>query len=497
MSAPSVQVLFPGLKATCLLPIHESPEALKKEGERTEDANKCVRHVQRDNCRMQSGAGVSAEGPQVGESRGELVQLPPKDTGGCEMSDLSSPRTLTFDLMNMVISFKRMVIFLEPVNDTVELVRYLLAWKMPILSVLFCFLLNVLFLTLSEVAWFSLLLLGISTPAALGYLQNRCQNQACEVTVQRRKHYAVQRRDLQTVHLSRQEAMLEVKSLLKQLDEILSQACVSAESVYSVVYWENHTASSLFYGSLLVMLCFLYFAPLGWALTVFNTALFLWNRDFCRVLVELGEMFRQGQSTPAEGEPENLEAELTSFVDQTPTPTSLEDLSPGSIEEAEEAEPDEEFKDAIEEPPLVLVDAPLALVVRPTDWLPDLPWRHVTPPSGLCWKEDDDVPPGVPEFDTLSDNGLLSRNEPIRSKVSKLTEKLRKRYPANNTGNCSNCSAVFNVLKKRRNCSNCGNSFCSRCCSYKVLKSCMGATAPEAQRETVFVCGACNLSLSK
>ena len=28
----------------------------------------------------------------------------------------------------------------------------------------------------------------------------------------------------------------------------------------------------------------------------------------------------------------------------------------------------------------------------------------------------------------------------------------------------------------QRNCSNCGNSFCSRCCSFKVLRSCMGAT---------------------
>ncbi|XP_061086951.1 protrudin isoform X3 [Conger conger] len=436
---------------------------------------------------MQPGAGVSPEGPQVGENRGELTQLPPKDIGGCELSDLSSPRALTFDLMNMVISFKRMVIFLEPVNDAVELGRYLLGWKMPVFSLLFCILLNVLFLTLTEVAWFSVLLLGISTPAALGYLQDRCQSQATEAALQRKRHHAVQRRDLQTVHLTRQEAMLEVKGLLKQLDDILSQACVSAESVYSVLYWENHTASTLFYGSLLVMLGFLYFAPVGWALAMFNSALFLWNRDFCRVLLELREMFRQGHAIPAEGEPENPEPEPTSFVDQTPTPTSMDDLSPGSIEEAEEAEPDEEFKDAIEE-------RSNEIDKFFSGWIDGLMerWRKKRQEE-----EDEDVPTGAPEFDTLSDNGLLSRNEPIRSKVSKLTEKLRKRYPTNNTGNCSNCNAVFSVLKKRRNCSNCGNSFCSRCCSYKVLKSCMGATAPEAQRETVFVCGACNLSLCK
>ncbi len=86
---------------------------------------------------------------------------------------------------------------------------------------------------------------------------------------------------------------------------------------------------------------------------------------------------------------------------------------------------------------------------------------------------------GVPEFDTVSDNGLLSRNEPIRSKVSKLTEKLRKRVPTNttghcgshstsyfsitfiistfktifyfcpSTGNCYQCNSAFSVLKKR------------------------------------------------
>lgn len=53
-----------------------------------------------------------------------------------------------------------------------------------------------------------------------------------------------------------------------------------------------------------------------------------------------------------------------------------------------------------------------------------------TPPP----QEDDDGPLGAPEYDTISENGLLSRNEPIRSKVSKLTEKLRKRYPTTSTG---------------------------------------------------------------
>ena len=52
----------------------------------------------------------------------------------------------------------------------------------------------------------------------------------------------------------------------------------------------------------------------------------------------------------------------------------------------------------------------------------------------LCVQEDDDCSLGIPDYDCITDNGLLSRNEPIRSKVSKLTEKLRKRYPTASAG---------------------------------------------------------------
>uniref|UniRef100_A0A3B5M543 Protrudin n=1 Tax=Xiphophorus couchianus TaxID=32473 RepID=A0A3B5M543_9TELE len=228
-------------------------------------------------------------------------------------------------------------------------------------------------------------------------------------------------------------------SRLKHLDELLSSACQSAEAIYKVLYWDDHATSSRFYGAVLIVVCLLYVAPLGWLLAGLNSIVFLWNRDFYR------GWFIHTYLTITLGMWSCL------LVCGCVCVCFQQDLSPGSIEEAEEAEPDDEFKDAIE--------------------------------------EDDDGPLGAPEYDTVSENGFLSRNEPIRSKVSKLTERLRKRYPA--TSNCSSCNAVFSVLKKRRNCSNCGNSFCSRCCSYKVPRSFMGATAPEAQRETVFVCAAC------
>ncbi|XP_042619744.1 protrudin-like isoform X6 [Cyprinus carpio] len=413
---------------------------------------------------MQCTVSPPQDPTQASGDRAELTQLHAKDASSTDStSDLGSPRVLTFDLLNMVISFKRMAIFLEPVTDSLEVLRYLLGWRMPLCSLFSCVLLNILFLTLTEGAWVTLLLLVVSAPAVLGYLGNRCQATSSEMAVQKKKHFAVQRRDLKTVQMSKQEAMMEVKDMLKRIDELLTLACVYAESVYKVLYWESHTMSSMFYGSLLTAVCLLYMVPVGLSLSVLNSALFLWNRNFCRVLLELKEYVHPSRVLPAE-ETEPCDPDQASLLESTPTPTSVEDQSPGNVEEAEEAEPDDEFKDAIEESQLILPD-------------------------------DDDVSSGVPEFDTVSDNGLLSRNEPIRSKVSKLTEKLRKRVPANTTGNCFQCSSAFSVLKKRRNCSNCGVSFCSRCCSYKVFRSSMGATAPEAQRETVFVCSMCNTFL--
>uniref|UniRef100_A0A2K6SF96 Protrudin n=1 Tax=Saimiri boliviensis boliviensis TaxID=39432 RepID=A0A2K6SF96_SAIBB len=220
-----------------------------------------------------------------------------------------------------------------------------------------------------------------------------------------------------------------------------------------------------FYGALLGMVCMLYLLPLCWVLALLNSTLFLGNVEFFRVVSEYRASLQRRMNPKQEehafeSPPPPDFGGKGDLMDSTPALTPTEDLTPGSVEEAEEAEPDEEFKDAIEE-------------------------------------DDEGAPCPAEDELALQDNGFLSKNEVLRSKVSRLTERLRKRYPTNNFGNCTGCSATFSVLKKRRSCSNCGNSFCSRCCSFKVPKSSMGATAPEAQRETVFVCASCNQTLSK
>ncbi|XP_029814355.1 protrudin [Manacus vitellinus] len=307
-----------------------------------------------------------------------------------------------------------------------------------------------------------MLALLVAVPALLGYLQESCRARPSEPELVRRRYHSIRREDLRKVQLSRQEAIAQVKSFLIQLEGFLSGMCCSCEAVYRVLYWENPTVSSQFYGALLGTVCVLYLLPLCWVLAIVNSTLFLGNTQFYQVIMELKASIEQCVGTkPLESTPEPAEPlPAAAAPDRTPTPTSAEDLTPGSVEEAEEAEPDEEFKDAIE--------------------------------------EDDESSQCSTDFDlSLPDNGFMSKNEVIRSKVSRLTERLRKRYPSNNFGSCTGCAATFSVLKKRRSCSNCGNSFCSRCCSFKVPKAVMGATAPEAQRETVFVCALCNQVLIK
>ncbi|KAM4851666.1 protrudin isoform 7-T7 [Thomomys bottae] len=372
------------------------------------------------------------------------MQTSEREGSGPEMSPNVMPEALpeslppptktaaAFDLFNLVLSYKRLEIYLEPLKDAGDGVRYLLRWQTPMCSLLTCLGLNILFLTLNEGAWYSVGVLMISVPALLGYLQEVCRAQLPESEMMRRKYHSVRQEDLQKVRLSRPEAVAEVKSL--------------------------------FYGALLGTVCMLYLLPLCWVLALLNSTLFLGNVEFFRVVSEYRTSLQQRmnpkqQEQVFESPPLPDVGGIGAFLDSTPAPTPTEDLTPGSVEEAEEAEPDE-FKDAIEE-------------------------------------DDEGAPCPAEDELSLQDNGFLSKNEVLRSKVSRLTERLRKRYPTNNFGNCTGCSATFSVLKKRRSCSNCGNSFCSRCCSFKVPKSSMGATAPEAQRETVFVCASCNQTLSK
>ncbi|XP_058527301.1 protrudin isoform X3 [Ochotona princeps] len=371
---------------------------------------------------------------QTLEREGSAPEVGPSVVPEASQESPPAPtKSSAFDLFNLALSYKRLEVYLEPLRDAGDGIRYLLRWQMPVCSLLTCLGLNVLFLTLNEGAWYSMGALVISVPALLGYLQEVCRARLPESELMRRKYYSVRQEDLQRVRLSRPEAVAEVKSL--------------------------------FYGALLGTVCMLYLLPLCWVFALLNSTLFLGNGEFFRVVSEYRTAV-QRRLSPRQEEPACQSLPLpdavgkSALLDSTPDPTPTEDLTPGSVEEAEEAEPDEEFKDAIE--------------------------------------DDDEGAPCLVEDDlVLQDNGFLSKNEVLRSRVSRITERLRKRCPANTFGTCTGCSATFSMLKKRRSCSNCGNSFCSRCCSFKVPKSSMGATAPEAQRETVFVCASCNQTLSK
>jgi len=72
--------------------------------------------------------GVSQDPSHGAGEVGELSHTLSKETlGSPDASELGSPRyTQHFDLFNMVVSYKRMALFLEPAADAVELTRFLL-----------------------------------------------------------------------------------------------------------------------------------------------------------------------------------------------------------------------------------------------------------------------------------------------------------------------------------------------------------------------------------
>ncbi|XP_004838672.1 protrudin isoform X10 [Heterocephalus glaber] len=314
-------------------------------------------------------------------------------------------KTPAFDLFNLVLSYKRLEIYLEPLKDAGDGVRYLLRWQTPLCSLLTCLSLNILFLTLNKGAWYSVGALMISAPALLGYLQEVCRARLPESELMRKKYHSIRQEDLQKVRLSRPEAMAEVKSFLIQLEAFLTRLCYTCEAAYRVLHWENPVVSSQFYGALLGTVCMLYLLPLCWVLILLNSTLFLGNVEFFRVVSEYRASLQRRMNTKQEEctfeSPLLLDAEgKGALLDSTPAPTptenlSSQDLTPGSVEEAEEAEPDEEFKDAIEE-------------------------------------DDEGTPCPAEDELALQDNGFLSKNEVLRIKVSRLTERLRKRYPTNN-----------------------------------------------------------------
>uniref|UniRef100_A0A7N9CMY6 Zinc finger FYVE-type containing 27 n=1 Tax=Macaca fascicularis TaxID=9541 RepID=A0A7N9CMY6_MACFA len=333
-------------------------------------------------------------GMQTSEREGSGPELSPSVMPEAPLESPPFPtKSPAFDLFNLVLSYKRLEIYLEPLKDAGDGVRYLLRWQMPLCSLLTCLGLNILFLTLNEGAWYSVGALMISVPALLGYLQEVCRARLPESELMRRKYHSVRQEDLQRVRLSRPEAVAEVKSFLIQLEAFLSRLCCTCEAAYRVLHWENPVLSSQFYGALLGTVCMLYLLPLCWVLTLLNSTLFLGNVEFFRVVSEYRASLQQR-------------------------------MNPKQEEHAFESPP----------PPDVggkcgLMDSTPALT--PTE------------------EDDEGVPCPAEDELALQDNGFLSKNEVLRSKVSRLTERLRKRYPTNNFGNCTGCSATFSVLKKR------------------------------------------------
>ncbi|XP_070326091.1 protrudin isoform X3 [Odocoileus virginianus] len=374
------------------------------------------------------------------------MQISEREVCGPEVSPSTVPeatleslpfptKSPAFDLFNLVLSYKRLEVYLEPLKDASDGVRYLLRWQTPLCSLLTCLGLNILFLTLNEGAWYSVGALMISVPALLGYLQEVCRARLPESELMRRKYHSVRQEDLQRVRLSRPEAIAELDPAggppeppVLHLRSCLPRAALGEPHRVLTVLWgsSGHDLHAVSAASVLGPCPFKQHTLPGECGVLPRTSRqAVWRRRRRLSLTRSLKMrlrvchARRSQSPVTKGQD----------------------------------------------------------------------WKELFP------QEDDEGAPCPAEDElVLQDNGFLSKNEVLRSKVSRLTERLRKRYPTNNLGSCTGCSATFSVLKKRRNCSNCGNSFCSRCCSFKVPRSSMGATGAAATSDRALKSLGCGLS---
>ncbi|XP_035256802.1 protrudin-like [Anguilla anguilla] len=246
---------------------------------------------------------------------------------GSEMPENSEG--LTFDLFNTVTTLRNLMAFLEPLNISFRLVKNLLGWK--ICSLLCGVLLNILFLTLSEEAWLLLGLLCVFALAILGYLKQSPRRTATSLALRRQRPSSESMEDQQAL-------ALEMKALLRELDEMLSPACLSAESAHSLLCWGSYSDSALFYGALLAVLYLLYTAPGSYTLVVTNSALFLWKGELHRVVRNMIFWRRSPEAT--EGHREHREK--TAFPGNA-------NISWEDLDETDDLDAEYDFKDAIED----------------------------------------------------------------------------------------------------------------------------------------------------
>uniref|UniRef100_A0A8C4Q904 Protrudin n=1 Tax=Eptatretus burgeri TaxID=7764 RepID=A0A8C4Q904_EPTBU len=361
-------------------------------------------------------------------------------------------------------------------------------WISPRSSLLCCFIVNLMLLLLSEAVWVSLVVVLLVVPALLGYVQARSRSlRSTEEPTALHRRYIVQHADLDHTALTRREAIAQTKEFLVLLQEWMTWVCEILQVVLDTFCWEDQMASMQFYSCLGVVLFTFYFASFRWMLLLTLNLLFFCNKAFVKALLQWCNSKREPQASPQSSSQADPTTDSKTW-NKTPLDASAVEAPAEEIfynpsretlqltsGDGEMVPLEEEFKDAIEEQPVPLGDD-------------EGPWSLV------------ELDPVNGPQDVVGNNGPQGRGEPIKqvSKVvSKLAELKRRHYPPSSPGTCCSCNVAFSVLKKRRCCSNCGNGFCSRCCSYRVTKSAMGATAPNAQQETVPVCCGCYFKLNK
>ncbi|XP_061412489.1 protrudin isoform X1 [Lethenteron reissneri] len=448
----------------------------------------------------ETGPGITGRGGEAG-GRGGAGRV--QGEGGGQRFQASAGGS--FDVLTLAVALRRIEQSARPLRDALEVVKHIVRWRTPVVSVFCCLVLNLFILALSHGAWLALATLLLTVPATLGYAQERCRPRLPEEQLMVQRRHSVWKEDLSRITLSRHEALAETKHFLIQLQHMLTRACDLCEIFYGIISWESQALSVRFYGCLLAALYTFYFLPLHWMILLVVNITFFWNQDFLIVMSEWWRNRKQQRRQQQQQQQQQVQQQQQQQEEELGPPLSPVEVTVTEPNEAEEeaVAPDSYGSEGLMEDPVKYFSHES---LQPStddseeqsleDEFKDAIEERMLPVLG---DEDSHSSSGDQDMVPLDNGGPPARiPEPIRYKVaSKLAELKRRHYPTSTSGTCTSCSNNFSVLKKRRSCSNCGNGFCTRCLNYRVTKSAMGATAPDAQKETVQVCYTCYGRLNK
>jgi len=372
------------------------------------------------------------------------------------------------DIGVLILQVHRLIVLATPILRSVRLIGKIRRWEASGLSLFILIVANLC--ALLPPAYYMTFLLGtFLLVGGLGVTHRRTQC-LCKVF----PPIYIKQEDLHNVDgpLSHQEMIRYYKAVLFKVNTVVQGSNRYLVGFYSVLKWEDIASSIRWFSSIVLMIVAVHLLPLRWCVVMLIN-LYILEGKIAHAIISQQANIVEARAARRK-QVISIDSDTVSQVsfDTISTTSDVAVMQPSDSDSGNELDDDKDELSSEES------DAEEAMekVCDQAD--------NISQADGLQ---------SAPDPDSTS---ILQGKKGTRGPgvVGKLLEFKKKHQHA---GNCVGCNVAFSsILKRRHMCTHCGNHFCSRCCSRKVFRSQLGATAPSAQTETVPVCSFCHLYLT-